>query len=98
MGTLVGSCALGPPMSRWALRIDRARFDVTLSKAGRAICTLPVGVGAPVSPTPSGRYWIRELIRAPESTIYGPVRLRDERVQSTVRLAGRRGRRHPRDE
>jgi hypothetical protein len=65
--------ALGPPsVNRWTLRIDRARLEATLYKAGHRIWSAPVGIGAPGSPTPAGRYWIRELIRPPEGTIYGP--------------------------
>jgi len=65
--------ALGPPSaSRWTLRIDRARLEATLYRSGRRIWSAPVGIGAPTSPTPAGRYWIRELIRPPEGTIYGP--------------------------
>ena len=65
--------ALGTPqVSRWALRIDRARLRATLYRRGRPIWTAAVGVGAAASPTPAGRYWIRELIRAPKGTIYGP--------------------------
>ena len=64
--------ALGPPsVSPWALRIDRGRLKATLYNAGRAIWTAPVGVGSESSPTPAGRYWIRELIRPPKGTIYG---------------------------
>jgi hypothetical protein len=65
--------ALGPPSaSRLTLKIDRARLEATLYKAGHRIWSAPVGVGALASPTPAGRYWIRELIRPAEGTIYGP--------------------------
>ncbi len=31
-----------------------------------------MGVGAPSTPTPTGRFWIRELLSVPAGTIYGP--------------------------
>ena len=61
-----------PNVSRWSLRIDRGRLEATLYKSGRRIWSAPVGIGTPASPTPAGRYWIRELIRPLKGTIYGP--------------------------
>ncbi len=46
--------------------------QTTLLRRGRAVWNAPVGVGAAASPTPAGRFWIRELISAPRGTIYGP--------------------------
>jgi hypothetical protein len=69
----VPAAALGPVhLTRWSLVIDRARLRATLRYAGQRRWSAPVGVGAPSSPTPPGRFWIRELFRVPSGTIYGP--------------------------
>lgn len=55
------------------LTIDRRRLKATLRKRGRAIWTSPIGIGAPSTPTPSGRSWIRERLRNLRgSPLYGP--------------------------
>jgi hypothetical protein len=42
-------------------------------KGTRVIERVPIGVGASVSPTPSGRYFIADLLRPPDPTgLYGP--------------------------
>lgn len=55
------------------LTIDRRRLTATLRRGGRRILTSPIGVGAPGTVTPSGRFWIRERLRnLSGSPIYGP--------------------------
>jgi hypothetical protein len=61
-----------------ALHLVRTRFVVdhrtlraTLYRAGRVIWQAPVGVGAPGTPTPRGRFYIREKLRA-AGGVYGP--------------------------
>src|SRR5688500_511937 len=56
---------------RTHLTIDRGRLKATLRKRGKVIWTSPIGVGAPGTPTPGGRYWIRERLRG-DGAIYGP--------------------------
>jgi hypothetical protein len=69
----VRASALGPAhVTRWRLRIDRARQRATLFHRARRVWAAPVGVGAPASPTPAGRFWVREVFRVPPGTIYGP--------------------------
>ena len=64
--------ALGPlQVVRTQLVVDRARLRATLRRAGRTIWSAPVGVGAPGTPTPAGRFYIREVLRAPGG-VYGP--------------------------
>ncbi|HVL97507.1 MAG TPA: L,D-transpeptidase family protein [Solirubrobacteraceae bacterium] len=58
---------------RTMLRIDRARLRATLYRSGRRIWSAPVGVGKPSSPTPAGRFYIRERLRPPPGTIYGAL-------------------------
>jgi hypothetical protein len=66
--------ALGPLNSvTTALTIDRRRSLATLREAGRRIWQSPIGHGAPGSPTPSGRFYIRERIRnIAGDPLYGP--------------------------
>lgn len=56
------------------LRIDRSRLRATLYRAGRPVWSAPVGVGKSGSPTPGGRFYIRELFRpSGGGSIYGPL-------------------------
>jgi hypothetical protein len=59
-------------LTRWALEIDRAHERARLFHAGRSVWSAPVGIGAPATPTPAGRFWIREKLRVPGRTLYGP--------------------------
>ena len=69
----VPSSALAPArLTRWALEIDRRRLRARAAYAGRVVWTAPVGIGAKGSPTPAGRFWIREKLRVRGDTIYGP--------------------------
>ena len=55
------------------LTIDRRRLRATLRKRGKVIWRSPIGVGAPGTGTPGGRFWIRErLANLGGSPIYGP--------------------------
>ena len=53
------------------LVIVRRTGRATLYRDGRAIWRAPVGTGAPGTPTPAGRFWIRERMRA-SGGVYGP--------------------------
>jgi hypothetical protein len=56
------------------LVINRRTFRASLYKEGRRIWSARVGVGAPGTPTPAGRFYIREKLRSLEGgTIYGPL-------------------------
>jgi hypothetical protein len=55
------------------LTIDRGKLKATLRKDGRRIWTSRIGVGKPGTPTPRGRFWIRERLRNfGGSPVYGP--------------------------
>jgi L,D-transpeptidase catalytic domain len=55
------------------LTIDRRRLRATLRKRGKVIWRSPIGVGAPGTGTPGGKFWIRErLPNLGGSPIYGP--------------------------
>jgi lipoprotein-anchoring transpeptidase ErfK/SrfK len=56
---------------RTALTISRSAKKATLRKNGRVIWQAPVGVGKSGTPTPTGNFWIRELLRGGNG-VYGP--------------------------
>jgi L,D-transpeptidase catalytic domain len=66
--------ALGPLHAVTTLLvIDRRRSRAMLRRSGRRIWRAPIGHGAPGTPTPAGRFYIREKLRnAGGSPIYGP--------------------------
>lgn len=47
-------------LTRLSLVVDRQRLRISLYSSGRLRWRAPVGVGKGVSPTPAGRFWIRE--------------------------------------
>lgn len=53
------------------LRIERKALRATLFKRGRRIWTSRIGIGAPGTPTPGGRYIVRERLRG-DGEVYGP--------------------------
>jgi lipoprotein-anchoring transpeptidase ErfK/SrfK len=58
---------------RTALVIDLRRSRATLRRDGRRVWRAPIGHGAPGTPTPRGRFYIRERLRnAGGNPIYGP--------------------------
>ncbi|CAN5277531.1 hypothetical protein BH20ACT16_BH20ACT16_03810 [soil metagenome] len=55
------------------LRVNRTTLRATLYRAGRKVWSSPIGVGAPATPTPAGRFWVRERLRnLGGGAIYGP--------------------------
>jgi lipoprotein-anchoring transpeptidase ErfK/SrfK len=53
--------------------IDLRRHVLTAWNGSRKVMRTPVGVGRAVTPTPSGQYYITELLKQPDSTgTYGP--------------------------
>jgi len=64
--------ALGPLVTvRTALRINRTTLKATLYKKGKKVWQSPVGVGKASTPTPAGRFWVREKLKA-LGAAYGP--------------------------
>jgi hypothetical protein len=70
----VRGAALGPLYRvRTRLVLDRSGLSGTLYRSGRRIWRSPIGVGAPSTPTPAGRFWIREKFPVADSGgLYGP--------------------------
>jgi hypothetical protein len=56
---------------RTHLTIDRGNLTATLRRRGRVIWRSRVGVGAAGTPTPGGKFWIRERLRG-DGAVYGP--------------------------
>lgn len=54
-----------------ALVVDRRALRVTLYRHGRRVLQFPVGVGASATPTPGGRFWIREKLTYRRDPLYG---------------------------
>lgn len=67
--------ALGPYYRvRTVLVVARRQLRATLYRRGRPIWKAPVGIGKPSTPTPAGRFWIREKFRTSDpGGLYGPV-------------------------
>jgi lipoprotein-anchoring transpeptidase ErfK/SrfK len=58
---------------RTQLVIDRKALRASLYRNGTRIWSASVGVGKSATPTPHGRFWIRERLRGlGDSTAYGP--------------------------
>ena len=58
---------------RTHLRVNRRTLRATLWKNGRRIWRSPIGVGKPRTPTPAGRFWIRERLKGlGGGDLYGP--------------------------
>ena len=71
----VRDTALGPLYRvKTRLVVDRRSLRATLFRSGRRVWRSPVGVGKAGTPTPGGKFWIREKFRvADRGGIYGPV-------------------------
>ena len=58
---------------RTKLLVDRRRLRAILLRDGKRLWSARVGIGAPATPTPAGRYWVRTRLRGLRSLpIYGP--------------------------
>ena len=69
---LADSLTTSRPVSTY-LVIYRKLFTATLYRHGRAIFTTRVGVGKPYWPTPSGDFYVREILTGYGDPFYGPV-------------------------
>jgi len=56
---------------RTKLLVDRKRLRATLFSSGRKVFSARIGVGKASTPTPAGRFWIREKFRVSGLSIYG---------------------------
>jgi lipoprotein-anchoring transpeptidase ErfK/SrfK len=58
---------------RTRLDVDLRRLQATLTRGGRPVLRVPVGVGAPGWETPTGRFYVRNRLSRYRSPAYGPV-------------------------
>ena len=57
----------------YKIRVQLLTHRITVFDQGAAAYTGPVADGAPATPTPTGHYYLRVLIKAPDpNTVYGP--------------------------
>jgi hypothetical protein len=65
--------ALGDFMTiHTSLLVERARHRVTVRKFGKVVATFPIAIGKASTPTPAGRFWIREKFVVNNAPAYGP--------------------------
>ena len=58
---------------RTKLRVNRTTLRATLFRSGKIIWSSPIGVGKAATPTPAGRFWVRELLpNLGGNGLYGP--------------------------
>jgi hypothetical protein len=50
-------------LTRVAIEVDRKRLRMRVYRDGHKIWSAPVGIGKPGTPTPPGRFWIRERFK-----------------------------------
>jgi hypothetical protein len=55
----------------WTLRASLSRRELYVLRGGRLVRTIPVGIGAPDSPTPTGRFAVAEKVTGPLGPAYG---------------------------
>jgi hypothetical protein len=63
----------GPMLLDTRLLISRRHFRATLFRDGRAVFSAYVGVGQTQSATPSGDFYIRDVLTRYRSPTYGPI-------------------------
>jgi L,D-transpeptidase-like protein len=65
--------ALGPfRVVQTFLLVNRRTLRLTLYRSGRPVFRAPIGVGKPATPTPAGRFWIRDKFKVKGAPFYGP--------------------------
>jgi hypothetical protein len=73
-GWVLSSALFGRRVLNTQLVIDTGRLEARLYRNGKLVMRAPVGVGTSSSPTPRGRYYIRERLVPPErGGIYGAL-------------------------
>jgi hypothetical protein len=58
---------------RTHLVVDRARLTATLLRGRQRVFRARVGIGTPSTPTPGGRFYVRNQLHSYRSPFYGPV-------------------------
>ena len=55
----------------WTLRASLSRRELSVLRDGRPVRTIPIGIGAPGSPTPTGHFAVAEKVTGPFGPAYG---------------------------
>jgi hypothetical protein len=55
----------------WTVRASLSRRELSVLRDGRLVRTIPVGIGAPGSPTPTGHFAVAEKVTGPFGPAYG---------------------------
>jgi lipoprotein-anchoring transpeptidase ErfK/SrfK len=63
----------GYGLVRERLVVDLEHLRATLLRDGRVVFRAPIGVGRPETPTPRGRFFIRDRLTRYSSPFYGPL-------------------------
>ena len=66
------------------LDVDLAALQATLYRDGRPVLRAPIGAGAAGTPTPTGRFYIRDRLSRYRSPAYGPVAFGTSARSATV--------------
>ncbi len=56
----------------WSVVVHTASRTMTIESSGRPVRTVAVVVGAPATPTPSGTFFVEEVIALPRSAVGAP--------------------------
>jgi len=57
---------------QWTLRASLSRRELDVLRGSEIVRTIPVGIGAPDSPTPTGRFAVAEKLTGPFGPAFGP--------------------------
>ena len=55
----------------WNLEVDLSEFETRLYDKGKLVRTIPVSIGMPTAPTPTGRFAITDTFRGGLNPVYG---------------------------
>lgn len=55
------------------LHVDTRALKATLRRTGKVVFEAAVGIGTPAAPTPTGEYFVRNVLTRYASPMYGPV-------------------------
>jgi lipoprotein-anchoring transpeptidase ErfK/SrfK len=59
--------------NRYRIAVERGAHQITVYNGDKVVVQEPVAVGTDETPTPTGKYYLRVLLKAPDpNTVYGP--------------------------
>ena len=76
----------------WALAIHLHSHHLVVRKAGRLVRTLPIAVGKSSTPTPTGHFFVNELLKQPDPAgAYGPYAFGTSDFSNVIKHFGNGG-------